>query len=294
MMKSFALLLSVSLFARSATAQESHLSDTASTDTAFYQDVTWSPDGKRLAMSVFQHGQYDIVVMNSDGTGRRKLTDNPLTDYWTTWSRDGKRVGYASKQSSVTRICVTHLDSGTTQCLTDTSWECNAPSWSPDGRQIAFTRKVDGLRRLYVMNADGSGAQLVPDTAAEHWNPVWSPDGRLILFYSNFSDGKTDHLYTVHPDGTGLTQLTRQGHNIFPGWSPDGKQIIFARSGADGHEGVFVMNADGSEIKRVIEDSFYARWSPDGMKIVYLSGGWPRSRVHVMSADGKNVVCLTP
>src|SRR4051812_31005990 len=55
-------------------------------------------------------------------------------------------------------------------------------------------------------------------------------------------------------------------------WSPDGKQFLFTRI-HQGKMALWLMNADGSEMKRLIEKDtphFDGHWSPDGKKVVFV------------------------
>ena len=70
------------------------------------------------------------------------------------------------------------------------------------------------------MNADGSDQKtLIADSGRES-EPAWSPDGLWIAFASD-RDGHS-HLYMIHPDGTGLTQLTSgNSEDTTPAWAPN-------------------------------------------------------------------------
>ena len=94
----------------------------------------------------------------------------------------------------------------------------------------------------------------------------WSPKGDLIAFTSN-RDGDYE-IYTIRPDGTGLTRLTNSpGNDAHAAWSPDGKWIAFS-SGRGGFKDemarggggqptpdIFVMRADGSDVRRLTDDA---------------------------------------
>ncbi len=129
--------------------------------------------------------------------------------------------------------------------------------------KIAYTQSAAGGQRsggLYVMNADGSGKQRLAD--AGHSTPSWSPDGRKIAFGGD----------VVNADGSGRQKLTTGGS---PAWSPDGQRIAFARYGgglaaSERHVGVYVMNADGSEQRRLARYGTDPRWSPDGRTIAFV------------------------
>lgn len=56
----------------------------------------WSPDGTRIAFNSLRNGQFDIFVMNLDGTDVRQLTTNPGKDFLPRWSPDGKSILFHS------------------------------------------------------------------------------------------------------------------------------------------------------------------------------------------------------
>ena len=133
--------------------------------------------------------------------------------------------------------------SGQRNLTRDPRWESSDGAWSPDGRKIAYARSDASSRpetrpEIVVRNADGSGKRTLADGA----DPVWSPDGRRIAF----TKGRADAL----DDGES---------------SP-------ARL-----EEIYVMNADGSEQRRLTRNELPdggPEWSPDGQKILFSRGGY--------------------
>lgn len=114
-------------------------------------------------------------------------------------------------------------------------------------------------------------------------------------------------IYVVNPDGSDL-QILLPGAGWEPTWSPDRSKILFASTlhgGGQADEEVYVMDADGSNIRRLTNtpgdstSSWAADWSPDGEKIVFTSNrygstlGWDGYDLYVMNADGSNVQRLT-
>jgi len=74
-------------------------------------------------------------------------------------------------------------------------------------------------------------------------------------------------------------------------WSPDGKRILFTRFYLAGGSDVFVIDVDGSPVRRLTRapgEDTAAAWSPDGSKIVFTSERTGRPQVFVMDADGSN------
>ena len=84
-------------------------------------------------------------------------------------------------------------------------------------------------------------------------------------------------------------------NNSHPSWSPDGKQIVF-HSDRDGNQEIYLMNADGSNIRRLTNNPSIDRgpfWSPDGKKIGFHSDRTGDLDIYTMNVDGSNQTNLT-
>jgi TolB protein len=151
---------------------------------------------------------------------------------------------------------------------------------------------------LYVMNPDGSGRKLlVRNTGGEFiLDPAWSPDGKRVAFDRSPGPRPPVDIVVVNADGTGVTNLTKNGadgsvQDVQPAWSPDGARIAYvSRRAAIGNSEIFVMRADGSgkaNLTRNAADDSDPAWSPDGMKIAFVRDvGAGRGDIFVMNADG--------
>ena len=189
-------------------------------------DPAWSPDGKKIAFASNHPGNFEIYVMNANGSGWLRLTRSRAADQAPAWSPDGRRIAYASS-----------LPGG-------------APRWSAPG----------GHSEIHVMNADGSGRRRLArnprgnETSfgcanpAPTPRPAWSPDGRKIAF-ERFRGYGSPRIYLVDADGGGRRRLTAK-YDTGPSWSPDGRRIAFARSGRS-HTDIYLMNVDGSQLQRL-------------------------------------------
>lgn len=192
--------------------------------------LVWSPDGSKIAFiqETWDYGLYDLYVMNSDGTGRRRLTteSEEVASGGLAWSPDGSRIAYDvyrcqpdSCRFDYRQISIVHSDgSGRARLTSDPSLDSFGPAWSPDGSKIAFARSTGGTigTGIFVMDANGANVRRLTTGAGEASAPVWSPDGSRIAF-SLFS-GEVPSIATMNSDGTGLRTLVTGGFG--PTWRP--------------------------------------------------------------------------
>ncbi len=169
-----------------------------------------------------------------------------------------------------------------------------------NGPRIVYAGGIPA--HIHVINIDGSGDTQITTSAGTDANPAWSPDGSRIAFSTPDSENSHVGIATVNADGSDLRLLSSEQTflDLHPAWSPDGNQIAFTAGGGDAIE---VMNADGSDRRRLVTKSGGERyshlsWSPDGTRIAVQSTrprelGHAREEIWVMNADGTNFVRLT-
>jgi hypothetical protein len=91
------------------------------------QHPNWSPDGSKLVFQRRLPEGEEIYVVNADGTGLTRLTNNSTADYGPAWSPDGTRIVFSSDE----KIYVMDADGGNRTPLTDSSVVAVAPDWQP-------------------------------------------------------------------------------------------------------------------------------------------------------------------
>src|SRR5713226_5597374 len=113
---------------------------------------------------------------------------------------------------------------------------------SPDGKTIVFELLGD----IYTLPIEGGQAKLVSGGMAFESQPKFSPDGQWIAFLSD-REG-SENIWIIHPDGTGLKQVSKDPNNDFtsPSWAPDGKYIFVSKAtfGIGSNE-IWMYHVDG-------------------------------------------------
>lgn len=111
----------------------------------------------KIAFTALRDGNFEIYVMDADGTNRARLTDNPAFDADPAFSPDGTKIAFTSTRHRPEGIYVMDADGGNPTRLTDNTAFDYEPAFSPDGTKIAFTSTPDGVNTdIHVMNADGT------------------------------------------------------------------------------------------------------------------------------------------
>jgi TolB protein len=229
-------------------------------NTAHDECPSFSSDGKKIAFVSNRDGNFEIYLMNPDGSDQQRLTYSPQDELHTDWSPDGTRIAFSRyTDQSHANIFVMHADGSNVQQITSNADENMRPDWSPDGTHILFNTNKDGNYEIYLMNADGSNQQRLTNTTAFEIFPQLSPKGNQIIYARIVMNPFYGEIHLRNLDGSGDVALTRNSRSENPVWSPDGKQIAFHTS-RDGNSEVYVMNADGSNPRRLTNHSDWDGW----------------------------------
>jgi WD40-like Beta Propeller Repeat len=169
--------------------------------------------------------------------------------------------------------------------------------WSSDGTRLLVLRGSGPVvdpelgvvrpadERLFVLRADGSETQIT-DQAVSIEGATISPDGSRVVFATGGSA-----LYAVDARGGPAAVLVAQGDGIrAPAYSPDGTQIAFMSGGGDNSNSVWLMNADGTDAHRIVDNESNRRighvdglsWSPAGDRLALGLGG----SIYTFVSDG--------
>ena len=227
-----------------------------------YEQLAWSPDGRRLAfvgtLAGAVDGTSELFTVDADGSNLVQLTQNEVDDDSPAWSPDSTQIAFRQVDPHPPApvdpdIVVIRADGSGARLLGPGA----NPVWSPDGLQLAMTVADGGSTRLWVQATDGGDRRQISDVSVASSAPAWSPDGQHLVFSSS-------GLFLVEV-ATGLVTLVTAEPGSKPAWSMDGT-IAFATTGS-ASPGVFVISTDGSSLRRVTGDLRSASrpsWAPDG------------------------------
>jgi len=263
--------------------------------TAASPTPTPTPCGK-IAFVSNRDGNYEIYVMDADGSNQTRLTNNSANDLEPSFSADGSKIAFVSDRDGNDEIYVMNADGSNQTRLTNNTATDFFPSFSADGSKIAFASNRDLNSEIYVMNADGSNQTRLTNNSAIDTMPSFSPDGSKIAFRS-LRDGNSGEIYVMGADGSNQTRLTNNTVVDWdPSFSPDGTKIAFSEGDANGFDHIYVMNADGSSQTQLTNGPVEYQdpsFSPDGSKIAFVSFGDGNTDIYVMDANGSNQTRLT-
>ncbi len=208
----------------------------------------------------------DLVVMNDDGTQRRRITNNsgkPTKDSAPRWSPDGKRI-----------IFTRYMDK----------------------------TKIQTSSEIFIINADGTNPQRLTHNNVTDGDPSWSPDGQRITYTSK--NGERFEVFVMDIESRSITQLTDVEDGFLsaaPDWSPDGEEIVFERFiqlPGISPKTIYVMNADGTNQRPALPDPpigkapvmrFFPKWAKNTRQILSYEVKWgqqERRRFFVQTLGG--------
>ena len=234
----------------------------------------WSPDGKRIAVSVENFtchlgaGQPShIATVAADGSDARRVTDDGdpgrgSFDRFPSFSPDGRQIAFAHGSFDSGSIQITDARGGgrRTALLAQREAVAAIPVWSPDGARIAY---ADG-RAIKVVAASGGApeviAQRLPTVSCGNGGLAWSPDGKRIAV----GRGAGIYLITLgDPGGARLAIRAPCAGN--PSFSPDGEQIAFDARPAHPlgeQSAIMVASVDGTGMRTLSTVPFRASSHP--------------------------------
>jgi Tol biopolymer transport system component len=252
------------------------------------------PRRDRGLIVYWTHSPYpSIWAIRPDGGGRRRIlrsrqnAKRPRLSHDRGWvAFDGAPPG--KLPLSDFDIQIVRLDGAGRRTLTSTDdWDVDA-QWSPDDTRLSFTRMPSGGNSddttVWTVRRDGTNlVSLGAGSVAR-----WSPDGTRLVISAPTGRSAGDLFVIDLVRSTRRLLLASLQLDQPTDWSRNGRKILFTRSFSDHTSAVFVMNADGTSVRRLAAGSD-ARWSPDGSHVLYTRD----AELRTMRPDGSGQRLVT-
>jgi len=252
------------------------------------------PRKHRVLFNRFLIPDLALFIADADGKNERPLVQHREIEYSPSVSLDGKWVVFTAEHQGLADIYRVHPDgSGLEQLTSDPAFD-DQGAISPDDATLAFvSTRASGTADIWLLNIAKGEYRNLTHNHSGNFRPSWSPDGQWIAFSSDrdtkpgalpgsWEQLQSTGIYIVHPDGTGLRRLTREGGFAgSPVWSADSRRVLYYETD---EVGAYMAKSAGSRTELVALDissgertQFTAsnvtklspQWLPDG-KLSYV------------------------
>lgn len=215
----------------------------------------WSPDGRRIAFTLFSGGRGSIVLLDLGSNARATVpSTNQFLNLTPMFSPDGHTLAFARSSEEGTDIYTADVSQMCcVQRLTVGRYADNLnPTYAPDGRRLAFVSTRTGLPQIYAMAADGTDQEVLAPSdfgvTGSSNAPEWSPDGARVVFHREVD--RSPQLFLLDVAGSRVRQLTSAGRNEDPTWAPDGRHLSFV-SDRSGRRQLWVIDVESGRIRQL-------------------------------------------
>jgi Tol biopolymer transport system component/predicted Ser/Thr protein kinase len=199
-------------------------------DSAAYDDLELSPDGKRASVSITDEagkGQ-DIWIYDVARGLRTRFTFGPGNTFASLWSPDGSRIVYNSRRKgSFDLYQKASSGAGSEETLLEDNLDKYPDSWSPDGKFVLYENQASSRSsNLFILPLTGDRKPFpFLQTQFGETDGRISPDGRWVAYRSNES-GRNEIYVAPFPGPGGKWQISTAG-GYFPRWRHDGSEIFY-------------------------------------------------------------------
>ncbi|GAB4494668.1 MAG: hypothetical protein Fur0016_23860 [Anaerolineales bacterium] len=237
------------------------------TNTTFAHNYypAFAPGGQEIVFASNRNGTFDLYRLVLPTGELTQLTNRIGNVFSPSYSPNGQNIVFANRAAEgPTSIWVIEKNGANPKLLYPAPNNVVAVAWSPDGNTIAYAMSVDQPNefQIFLMDADGRNhRRLSQGLLGIGGSLAWSPDSRSLLIFAG-PPGDKD-IYRLDTSTGNYLRLTTGGNNTAASYSPDGTHIVFNSLRNDGQADLYLMNADGSDLRQLTthpEPDWQPRW----------------------------------
>ena len=137
-----------------------------------------APTTPKILFTSTRDGNYEVYIMNPDGSKQVNLTQHRADDLQAVWSPTGEQILFVSDRDGIRDLYLMDPDGSNVRRVFKKVVYRYYPTWAPDGKQIAHMHKAHNLRASIIYTAT-LGKQK-EESFVNALYPAWSPDGTEI------------------------------------------------------------------------------------------------------------------
>ena len=211
------------------------------------KDLTWSPDGDRVAFFVRRENERDLLIHSAVNGRMLRRIDIPGVDdeLSPAWAPDENVIAFEGVKDGVSDIFTYNFKTRELKNLTQDDYFDSNPSWSPDGKQVLYNRRIGPYNKVFMVDASDP-TRKVQLTFGDHddLQPSFSRDAKSV-FYTSDADGGIYNLHRLDLATGDITRLTSlSGGGFTPLELPDeaGQSSLAFSAFSQGRIRIYRMN----------------------------------------------------
>lgn len=244
-----------------------------------------APTTPKILFTSARDGNYEVYIMNPDGSEQINLTQHRAQDLEAAWSPTGEKILFISDRGGKRDLYLMNPDGSNVRRVfrSKTKEMRGSPTWSPDEKQIAYDQiNFDTLTfHTYIATlGEQDKEQFVPGTG-----PAWSPDGTEIVCQIRsrltLVNVRTQEQKLLLPKKANVPQRASS-------WSASGDKLTFAWNNKPlppllpggrlpddwlDTQTIYLINRDGTGLQQLIDEAApmeeHPELSPNGDEVLY-------------------------
>ena len=248
-----------------------------------------APTTAKILFTSARDGNYEVYIMNSDGTEQVNLTQHRAQDLDAVWSPTGEQILFVSDRRGKRDLYLMNPDGSNIRRVFKRKiqeWRTD-PTWSPDGKQFAYWQwdRDENFRKfgIYIATLGEQDVELL----GKYSSPAWSPDGMEIVCSVRgrltFVNVRTQNQRLLLPKKA----MFWQSH---PSWSAAGDKLAFVwnknpfppdhKVGIEpvpevwlNKRTVYIINHDGTGLQQLVDEAGpmaqHPELSPNAEEVLY-------------------------